>query len=158
MLPVYWIKILEKEKLFAAKNDPIAAWEYMRLLRLDGQKIPNDILFEPPADTLNQSQHEIDELWTHNQCTTWFVHSDLKHTVVNVAFEVEAGPGQHAELLVQLDSKITQSHYPMGLHTATQNMDGKGPHSLKVCFTNDSHTAEGDINMRLVELQFVNEG
>ena len=148
------VRLLKK----TAKNDPISAWEYMRLLRLDGQKIPNDMSIEPPADTLNQGQHEIDEWWTHNKCRTWFVHSDSKRTAVTVAFEVESSPIQKAELLVQLDSNITHSHYPMGMHDITQQMDGIGPHSLKVCFTNDSHTTMGDINVRLIELLFVNDG
>ena len=141
-----------------AATHPKVAWEYIRILRLDGDSYSEGMKYSPPEQDIIQDFHQVDEWWSQNHCKNWFIHTESPQSIVSLEFGVETGPNQEAKLEVEWDALRKSGFYSAGTNTISHKFKDNGPHTLHVCFTNDSYTQDNDINVHVKYIDITQMG
>lgn len=139
--------------LWRARKQPQVAWEYVRFARLDGHEVNQELDTEPPEDVISDGEVILDEWWSTNQCRHWYIHTEEQDVNINLSFEVETDAHHAAMLTGQFDAESLEQEYVQGTHVLTWRGFDRGPHTVKLCFTNDFYSAEADINVHLLSIR-----
>lgn len=137
--------------LWKGRKDPMVAWTYSRLLRLDEHPIPDDLFVNPPDDVLREGHHILDTWWFQNKCQQWYFHltGDLGHIKIQLLVD---GTSMAANITTKVDNSQSNSLLPLGRQEVSLPINGTGAHSLEMCFTNDTFSSTQDINVQLLSI------